>query len=171
MITIKQVIWFFFFFWFPSAYKSYVYIILWFTVKITLYYFLKTANLPWSEAKVVHLCPTLCDLMDYTVHGIFQARILEWVAFPFFRGSSQARDLTQVSRTADGFFTSWATREALLHIETVFVNLPDFSAFDTTECYHWGKETTSVWSTTTANSWQHTQWELRGGAGVQKRPK
>ena len=36
--------------------------------------------------------PTLCDPMDYTVHGILQARILEWVVFPFSRGSSQPRD-------------------------------------------------------------------------------
>ena len=49
--------------------------------------------------------------MDYTVHGILQARTLEWIAFPFSRGSSQPRDWTQVSRTAGGFFTSWATRE------------------------------------------------------------
>ena len=51
--------------------------------------------------------------MDYTVHGILQARILEWVAFPFSRGSSQPRDQTQVSRIAGRFFTSWATREAI----------------------------------------------------------
>ena len=47
-----------------------------------------------------------------TVHEILQARILEWVAFPFSRGSSQPRDRTQISRIAGGFFTSWATREA-----------------------------------------------------------
>ena len=52
-----------------------------------------------------------CIVMDYTVHGILQARILEWIAFPFSRGSSQPRDQTQVSRIAGGFFTSWATRE------------------------------------------------------------
>ena len=51
--------------------------------------------------------------LDYTVHGILQARILEWVAFPFSRGSSQPRDWTQVSRIAGGFFTNWAIREAL----------------------------------------------------------
>ena len=45
-------------------------------------------------------------------HGILQARILEWVAFPFSWGSSQPRDWTQVSRTAGRFFTSWATGEA-----------------------------------------------------------
>ena len=41
--------------------------------------------------------------MDYTVHGILQARILEWLAFPFSRGSSQPRDLTQVSCIAGDF--------------------------------------------------------------------
>ena len=44
--------------------------------------------------------------MDYTVHGTLQARILEWVAFPFARGSSRPRDSTQVSHIAGGFFTS-----------------------------------------------------------------
>ena len=48
----------------------------------------------------------------YTVHGILQARILEWAAFPFSRGSSPPRDLTQVSHIAGRFFTSWATRQA-----------------------------------------------------------
>ena len=64
------------------------------------------------KVKVAQLCPTLCDPMDYTVHGILQARILERVAFPFSRGSSQPRDWTQVSCIAIEFFTSWATREA-----------------------------------------------------------
>ena len=50
--------------------------------------------------------------MDYTVHGILQARILEWVAVPFSKGSSQPDDWTQVSYIAGGFFSSWATREA-----------------------------------------------------------
>ena len=48
----------------------------------------------------------------HTIHGILQASILEWVAFPFSRGSSQPRDQTQVSRIAGEFFTIWATREA-----------------------------------------------------------
>ena len=51
--------------------------------------------------------------MGYRDHGILQARILERVAFPFSRGSSQPRDQTKVSCIAAGFFTSWATREAL----------------------------------------------------------
>ena len=62
--------------------------------------------------KATQSCPTLCDPMDYTVHGILQARILEWVAFPFSRGSSWPRDRTQVFHIAGGFFTGWATREA-----------------------------------------------------------
>ena len=52
--------------------------------------------------------------MDYTVHGILYARILEWVAFPFSRRSSQPRDQTWVSHIAGGFFMSWAPREACL---------------------------------------------------------
>ena len=52
--------------------------------------------------KVTQPCPTLCDSMDYTLHGILQARILEWVAFPFSRGSSQPRDQAQFSCIAGG---------------------------------------------------------------------
>ena len=44
------------------------------------------------KVKFAQSCPTLCDPMDYAVHGILQVRILEWVAFPFSRGSSQPRD-------------------------------------------------------------------------------
>ena len=55
------------------------------------------------NVKVAQSCLTLCDPMDYTVYGILQTRILEWVAFPFSRGSSQPRDPTQVSRIAGGF--------------------------------------------------------------------
>ena len=58
------------------------------------------------EVKVAQLCPTLCDPLIYTVHGILQARILEWVAFPFSRGSCQPRDQNQVSHIAGGFFIS-----------------------------------------------------------------
>ena len=57
------------------------------------------------KVKVTQLCLALCDPMDYRVHGILQARILEWVAFPFSRGSSQPRDRTQVSSIVGGFFT------------------------------------------------------------------
>ena len=65
-----------------------------------------------NEVKVPQLCLTLCDPTDYTVHGILQAKILECVAFPFSRWSSQPRDRTQVPHIGGRFFTSWATREA-----------------------------------------------------------
>ena len=66
---------------------------------------------------VTQLCPTVCDLMDWSppgssVHGILQARILEWVAIPFSRGSSWPRGQTWISCTAGRFFTIWAIREA-----------------------------------------------------------
>ena len=57
----------------------------------------------------------VCSLPGSSVHGIFQARILEWVAISFSRGSSRPRDGTQVSRIAGRCFTLWATREA--HIQ------------------------------------------------------
>ena len=111
----------------------------WFTLLCTL----KSLTV---KVKIAQLGPTLCDPMDYRVHGTLQARILEWVAFPFSRASSQMRNWTQilyqlshqgsprilewvaypfssrssrprnwtlVSCIAGGFFTSWATREAL----------------------------------------------------------
>ena len=66
----------------------------------------------YLKVKVYQSCSTLCDPMDYTVHGILQARILEWVTCPFSRGSSWPRNRTRVSCTAGGFFTNWTIREA-----------------------------------------------------------
>ena len=62
------------------------------------------------KVKVAQSSPTLCDPLDYTVHGILQARMMGWVSFPFSRGSFQPRGQTQVPHIAGGFFTSWATR-------------------------------------------------------------
>ena len=56
--------------------------------------------------KVTQLYPSLCDPKDYTVHGILQARILEWIAVAFSRGSSQPKDQTQVSCIAGGSLPS-----------------------------------------------------------------
>ena len=72
-----------------------------------------------KESEVAQLWPTLCDPMDCSlsgssVHGILQARILEWVVISSSRGSSEPRDRTQVSCIAGGRFIVWATREALL---------------------------------------------------------
>ena len=58
------------------------------------------------KVKVAQSRSTLCDPMDYTVHGILQARILECVAVPFSGGSFQPRDQAQVFCIAGGFFTS-----------------------------------------------------------------
>ena len=68
-----------------------------------------------SESEVTQSCLTLCDPMDYSppglsIRGIFQARVLEWVAISFYRGSSWPRDWTQVSHIAGRCFTIWATR-------------------------------------------------------------
>ena len=76
-------------------------------------YLIRISNYHHNFVKVTHSCLTLCDPMDYTVHGILQARISEWVASPFSRGSSQPRDRTHVSPIASGFFTSRATRVVL----------------------------------------------------------
>ena len=59
-----------------------------------------------KKVKVAKSCPTLGDPLEYTVHGILQARILEWVAFSFSRGSSQPRYRIQVSCIAGKFFMS-----------------------------------------------------------------
>ena len=70
----------------------------------------------WTS-EVVQSCLTLCNFMDCSlpgssIHGIFWARVLEWVAILFSRGSFQPRDRTQVSCIAGRCFTVWATREA-----------------------------------------------------------
>ena len=75
-----------------------------------------------SESEVAQSCPTLCDPMDgslpgSSIHGVFQARILEWFAISFSRGSSQPRDRTQVSCTMGRLFTVWDTREAQFNME------------------------------------------------------
>ena len=69
------------------------------------------------ESEVAQSRPTLCDPMGCSrpgssVHEIFQARVLKWVAISFCRGSSHPRDRSRVSRTAGRCFTVWATREA-----------------------------------------------------------
>ena len=70
-----------------------------------------------KESEVTQSCLTLSDPMDcslpgFSVHGLFQAIVLEWIAISFSRGSSQPRVRTRVSHTVDRHFTVWATREA-----------------------------------------------------------
>ena len=74
------------------------------------------SEVKWSE--IAQSCPTLCNPMDYSLpgsslHGILQARVLEWVAISFPRGSSWPRDQTWVSGIPGRRFNLWATREAL----------------------------------------------------------
>ena len=74
---------------------------------------------------VSHSCPTLCDPKDcsppgFSVHGILQARMLEWVAIPFSWESSQPRVWTQVSCITGRFFTIWSTRKAPLFPKATF---------------------------------------------------
>ena len=71
-----------------------------------------------SENEVVQLCQTLCNPVDCSppvssIHGIFQTRILEWVAISFSRGSSPHRDQTWVSHTTGRLLTVWASRDPI----------------------------------------------------------
>ena len=83
---------------------------------------------PWVCIKSRQSYLTLCNPMDYSppgssVHGILPARILEWVAISFSRGSSQPRDRTQVSCIADRCFILWATREAKQYFQCFIIFL------------------------------------------------
>ena len=93
------------------------------SIKDELYVWLKYQRQSWAEeggvraCLVAQSCPTLRDPRDCSppgssVLGIFQARILKWVAIPFSKGFLQPRDRTQVSCIAGRYFTPWATREA-----------------------------------------------------------
>ena len=101
---------------------------------------------------VTQLCLTLCDLMDCSppassVHKIFQARILEWVAMPSSKGAFQPRDQTQVSHIADGFFTAWATRVYISIMPVVHSNRKKFRFYQVLMIWLWGRtesDTTEV---------------------------
>ena len=88
--------------------------------KLVQLIFTATTGSSVAAVLVSQSCPTLCDPMNCSppgssIHGILQARILEWIAIPFSRGSSWPRDQTQVSCTAGRFFTIWATGKILKH--------------------------------------------------------
>ena len=99
----------------------------------------------WVKALVIQACPTLCDPVDSSppgssVHGILQARTLEWVAIPFSRESSQPKGRTPISYITGRFFTVWATREALwTEGGPVFVTLkpPSLWSFVAATTGHW----------------------------------
>ena len=86
------------------------------------------------KVKVAQSCLTLCNPMNNTVSGILKVRILEWVAVPFSKGSSQPRDQTQVFSSEGGFFTSWATNNPfhkdmilILVLKGVFVTFDSYA--------------------------------------------
>ena len=89
---------------------------------------LDSIEVKWRE--VTQSCPTLCDPMDCSlpgssVHGIFQAIVLEWIAISFSKGSSQSRDRTRVSRIVDRRFTVWAAKNKRLTPEESTVCISD----------------------------------------------
>ena len=93
---------------------SYLIHIILFMLKIILepQWLLLRGKVKVKSLSSVWLCnPMNCSLPGSSVHGILQARILEWVAISFSRGSSQPRDRTQVSRIGSRHFNCWATRE------------------------------------------------------------
>ena len=100
--------------------------------------------------------------MDYTVHGILQDRILDWVAIPFSRRSSQPRGRTQVSCIAGGFFISWATRICLTNLDSIlksrhyFANKGPYS-----QRYGFSSSHIWMWEVDHKEGWALTNWRLK----------
>ena len=98
-----------------------------------------------SASEVAQSCPTLCNPMDCNVpgssiHGIFQARMLEWVAISFSRGSSRPREQSWVSRTTGRLFTVWATRKAIGQYQ-ILLHSPSIQwAFSCTSFWAYNKD-------------------------------
>ena len=97
----------------------------------------------WKESESViasvmsnSLWPHELQPQGSSVHGIVQARILEWVAIPFSRGSSQPRDQTWVSYIVGRFFTMWATREAPTKCGRVPSNFKHWNSFMRSDSFH-----------------------------------
>ena len=100
-----------------------------------------------KESEVAQSCPALCDPMDcslprFSTHGIFQARVLEWVAISFSRGFSQPKDQTWVSRIVGRCFTIWATklsknryRPPTLFFLSSFIFFPPSCFYGANKCY------------------------------------
>ena len=104
------------------------YCIIWSKSKTNIIYHMWNLK-KWYKWTYLHKCPALWDPLDYRppgcfIHGILQARILESIAIPSFRGSSQPRDWTQVSCIAGRSFTFWATREGLFNKQ--FITISEF---------------------------------------------
>ena len=108
------------------------------------------------EVKVAQSCLTLCDPMDYLARGILQARILEWVAFPFSRRSSWPRNQTGAFCIADGFFTNWANDKPRQHIEKQrhhFANKGPYS-----QSYGFSSSRVCMWDLDHKEGWAWKNW-------------
>ena len=93
-----------------------------------------------TESEVTQSCLTLCGPMDRSppgssVHGVFQARILEWVAISFSSGSSWSRNQTQVSHIVGRRFTVWATRELPFRFAYLIVTTANVKSLTPKLCY------------------------------------
>ena len=103
--------------------------------------------------KVAQSCPTLCDPMDYTVHGILLARILDWVAFPFSRGYPEPRNRTQVSWIAGGFcsnscpLSQWchpAISSSVIPLSSCLQSFPTSGSFPMSQFFPTGVQSTGA---------------------------
>ena len=117
---------------------------------LALYYILYYIYTILSESEVAQSCPTLCVPIDCSppgssVHGIFQAGVLEWVAISFSRGSSRPRDRSRVSCIPGRHFSLWASREAPNLVDRKII----WSQFVLENCLPWcqmGESSFQNWS-------------------------
>ena len=123
------------------------------------------------KVKVAQLSLTLCHPIPYTVHGTLQARILEWVAFPFSR-SSRPRNRTGVSCTAGGCFTNWAIREALVKTslkQTAVVISPQIYHYPPYFGVSWNVPCRSRWQFKRSNTFKFQELSFQGQSGKKKK--
>ena len=128
-------------FWKLISRKKKNYLIIMFSEILKILRVFYISEVRWG--KVAQSCPTLCDpvdcnLLGFSIHGILQSRILEWIAISFSRGSSRPRDWTRVSCIGGRRFNLWATREA----EGVIISVLQW--FD-----HWLSKPELSWSVST----------------------
>ena len=125
-------------------------------------------NLLEMKGLVAQPCLTLCDPMDYSppgfsVHGILQARILDWVAIPFSRQSSQPKDWSQVSCIAGRFSTNWATSEAFNHLLSILKGNLRLAHIVCVQVLKWDQRKTHT--ILHLHKWFHVFWSILKSLG------